>query len=168
MTRTRFCGRFGFVLAIAWSCAGPPSRTSEQPQLIEGELALRARYVQRFPCSSPVPAGLASRETRRVVDWECSAVVATVAALDSAAKRPGYLADWREAPVRCVHVIPMRFIELNGKGAQGSLQGYWSVEFWNTRGQGARGLIQVPSGALEVIQLDNEFVASLDELCPAT
>lgn len=33
---------------------------------------------------------------------------------------------WREAPVRCVHVIPMRFIELNGKGAQGSLQGYWS------------------------------------------
>lgn len=168
MTRTTLCGRFGFVLAIAWSCAAPPPHASEPAQLIEGEVALRTRYVQRFPCSSPVPVGLRSRETPRANDWECSAVVATVAALDSAAERPGYFSEWSEVPVRCVHVIPMRFVELNGKGAKGSLQGYWSVEFWNTQGQGARGVIQVPSGALEVFRLDNEFGASLDEHCPAT
>lgn len=168
MTSTRLCGRVGFVLAIAWSCAAPLPQAAEPPQLIEGEVALRAHYVQRFPCSSPVPVGLASRETPRANDWECSAVVATVAALDSAAKRPGDLADWGEVPVRCVPVIPMRFIELNGSGAKGSLQGYWSVEFWNTHGQGARGVIQVPSGVLEVSPLYNEFGVSLEKHCPAT
>ena len=70
--------------------------------------------------------------------------------------------------MRCVQVIPMRFIELNRKGAPASWQGYWSVEFWNTRGQGARGVIQVPSGALDVSQLDNGFNTSIEELCPAT
>ncbi|WP_206044513.1 hypothetical protein [Gemmatimonas groenlandica] len=62
----------------------------------------------------------------------------------------------------------MRFIELNRHGAPASLQGYWSVEFINTQGQGARGVIQVPSGALEVSQLDNEFNVPIEELCPAT
>ena len=168
MTSTTVWGRFACVLAMAWSCTAAPPRDAKPSPLIEGETELRTRYVQQFPCPSPRPVGLGSRPVSRRDDWECSAVAATAAAFARAAIRSSYLAEWSRVPVRCVHVIPMRFIELNRKGAQGSLQGYWSVEFWNIRGQGARGVIQVPSGALEVSQLDNEFHASIEELCPAT
>lgn len=161
-------GRVACVLAIAWSCTAPPPSDANSSPLIKGEAELRARYVQQFPCPSPRLVGLGSRPVSRRDDWACSAVGATAAAFARAAVGSSYLAEWRRVPVRCVQVIPRRFIELNRKGAPASWQGYWSVEFWNTRGQGARGVIQVPSGALDVSQLDNEFNTSIEELCPAT
>jgi hypothetical protein len=156
---------FGGVLALAWSCTAPETPGRELAPLIAGELGLRAKYAQQYPCPSPAPLGLPARTVPRGDDWECSAVVATMAAFIREAQRPGYLQEWRRVPVRCIKVFPMRFPELRRDGTFGPLEGFWSVEFWNAVGQGARGIVQVPSGALEVYPLDNEFGMSLDEHC---
>jgi len=92
-------------------------------------------------------------------------LVATAAAFERAAQQPGYLRDWSQHPLHCARVTAMRFPELRPDSTLSPLQGLWSVEFWNAQGQGARGVVHVPSGALEVVPLDNEFGASLEELC---
>lgn len=158
--------RCAFLLAVAWSCTPSSPRNPEHPSLIVGEVALRADYLKRFPCPSTVPAGLGTRTMPRGDDWQCSAVVATAAAFARAVQHSSYLTEWSRDSVRCVHVIPMRFTELNSSDAQGSLKGYWSVEFWNTRGQGARGVIEVPSGTLDVGPLYSEFGVPLEKHCP--
>jgi hypothetical protein len=156
---------FGGILTLAWSCTAPEAPGRELPPLIGGELGLRAQFVQQFPCPSPAPLGLPARVVPRGDDWECSAVVATMAAFNRAAQRPGYLQEWSRAPVRCVKVFSMRYPELRRDGSFGPLEGFWSVEFWNVAGQGARGIVEVPSGTLDVVPLDNEFNTPLAERC---
>ncbi|AMW03727.1 hypothetical protein [Gemmatimonas phototrophica] len=161
--------RLALALAalLAWACTKPAPGADAETALIAGEDSLRARYVRQFTCPASVPREWRRRDGVPLADWECSALVATAAALKRAEAQPGYVRDWARLPLRCAHVIAFRYPELRPDGTFSPLQGYWSVEFLNSRAQGARGIVYVPSGTLEVQPLNNEFVAPLEELCRA-
>lgn len=157
--------RLTLALGCAAACSAPEQHTRDTLQLVEGEAALRARYVHAHRCPSPVPAQWRLRDTSASGAWECSALVASAEAIKEAAMRDSYLAEWGRAPMLCARAIAFRFPELRADGTFSPPIGYWSVEFRNVRGQGARAVIHVPSGAVEVGRLDNEFNMPLDALC---